>query len=142
MVRPITDTAGNSLATITASYKNRTILVKVFPNVKIKACAPRSPRSERAGSDDAFTSQRQLVSLGDLFSLSGFVAFLDRFLLADILAFLGLAIETRAFFMIHMRFSVDPHQAVPSTWGGCRFSDRLGSGCSSRGRSNGSGRAR
>ena len=81
------------------------------------------------------------MSLGDLFSLSGFVAFLDRFLFGDIFAFLGLAIETRTLFMIHVRFSVDPHETVPSTRGRCRFRDRLGSGRSSLSRSGGSGRA-
>ena len=81
------------------------------------------------------------MSLGDLFPLSRFVAFFDRFLFGDVLTLLGLAVKARAFLVIDMRLGVDPHQAVPSTRGGCRFSDRLGSGCSSRGRSTGSRRA-
>ena len=90
----------------------------------------------------AFTSQRLLVSLGDLFPLSCFVAFFDRFLFGDVLALLGLAVETRAFPVINMRLGVDPYQTVPSTRGGCRFRGRLGRGCASRNRSDGSGRAR
>ena len=81
------------------------------------------------------------MSLGDLFPLSRFVAFFDRFLFGDVLTLLGLAVKARAFLVIDMRLGVDPHQAVPSTRGGCRFSDRLGRPCASRSRSNGGDRA-
>src|SRR4029077_9475253 len=109
--------------------------------VKVKAGAPGSPRSERTRSEYAFTSQRLLVSLGDLFPLSRFVAFFDRFLFGDVLTLLGLAVKARAFLVIDMRLGVDPHEAVSSACCGCRFSDRLGRRCASRGRSTGSGRA-
>lgn len=82
------------------------------------------------------------MSLGDLFPLSRFVAFLDRFLFGDVLAFLGLAVETRAFLVIDMRLSVNPHEAASSAWCRCRLSDPRRSACGSRSRSNGSGRAR
>ena len=81
------------------------------------------------------------MSFGDLFPLSRFVAFLDRFLFGDVLALLGLAIETRAFFMIDVRFGVDPHEAVSSACCRCRLSTPRRSACGAHSRSNGSGRA-
>ena len=71
--------------------------------------------------------------VGDLFAFGRFVAFFDRFLFGDVLTLLGLAVKARAFLVIDVRLRVDPHETVPSTRGGCRFSDRLGSGCSGSG---------
>src|SRR5207248_2180542 len=48
-----------------------------------------------------------------------FVSLFDRVSFADILTLLGLAVKTRSFLMVDVRFGVNPHKAVPSSRSRC-----------------------